>query len=187
MPAAPAGPMGARVPRTVFIPVGALVVTVGAAGSGKSTFVRRFPPDWIVNPDHIRFEVTGDAANHGQEARVWGRAFGRIKGRLARGRTTVLDSTAATPSARRSALRVAQRLGAVVVLLVFDTPLELCLERNRRRHDPERSEPVPEAVVRQQHAHVQHFLQASPLASQEYVVVIRPGDDVHLEIEAVDQ
>ena len=53
-------------------PPGALAVTVGAAGSGKTTFLaRRFPAEAVVSADAIRHELAGDAAVQDQDARVW--------------------------------------------------------------------------------------------------------------------
>src|SRR5207253_933636 len=94
--------------RSMTIPPGALVVAVGAAGSGKSTFLRRFPSEAVVSSDAIRHELQGDAASHASEPRVWRTVYQRIHERLSRGLATVLDSTAASPQARRTAQEAAR-------------------------------------------------------------------------------
>lgn len=55
------------------------------------------------------------------------------------------DATMADPRWRDPLLQIAQEVGKPVDVLVFDTSLETCLERNRSRGEDRR---VPEHVVR---------------------------------------
>lgn len=68
--------------------------------------------------------------------------------RLRRGRLTVIDATNVRRQDRRALLHMAGRAHRPAVAILFDTPLEVCLERNRAR--PERA--VEEGVIRDQWA-----------------------------------
>ena len=83
---------------TVRLVPGTLVVTVGAAGSGKTTLVeRQFPAETIVSADRIRHELGGDAAIQDLDAHVWRVLLSRVHARLSRGLLTVVDSTRRRP------------------------------------------------------------------------------------------
>jgi protein phosphatase len=173
--AARTGPRWLAPGETLAILPGTFVVTVGAAGCGKTTFVQRhFPPEMVVSSDAIRHELYGDAAEQGGQARVWGRVYYRVRRRLAQGLTTVLDSTAATPRARQRALRVARQHGAPLLFLVFQMPLSVCLARNRARLDPTRSGPVPDVAVIQQFEQVSRFLASAQPRDEVQIAVLTP-------------
>ena len=156
------------------VPPGALVIAVGPSGSGKSTFLARFPPAAVISSDAVRHEIHGDASDHRDEPRVWSTVYDRVHARLGRGLTTVLDSTAARGQARKEAIEAARLHGAPTLLVVFDTPLEVCLRRNRARRDPLRSVPVPEEVVRRQHDQVAQLLRNPRASGADRVVVLTP-------------
>jgi predicted kinase len=161
---------------------GTLVVTVGASGSGKSTFLRRVPREAVVSSDAVRHELHGDASSHGNEPRVWRTVYERVHERLGRGLTTVLDSTAASGKARKRAREAARLHGAPLLFLVFDTPLGVSLARNRARQDGLRSVAVPAPAIYKQHAQVQQFLQNPQLDAGQQLVVLSPEEADHLEV-----
>ena len=74
--------------------------------------------------------------------------------RLPRGRLTVIDATNVRPRDRKPFLQLASRFGRPAVALVFDLPLQVCLERNRLR--PGRR--VDEDAVRLQWADLQESI-----------------------------
>ena len=161
---------------TVRLVPGTLVVTVGVAGSGKTTFVeRQFPAETIVSADRIRHELAGDAAVQDLDARVWRVLFGRVHARLSRGLLTVVDSTAVSPKTRRSLRRLAALHAAPLLFLVFATPLAECFRRNAARCDGLRSARVPPSVIQQQFARLAHVLR-DPGHLQGGRVVVRPAD-----------
>jgi predicted kinase len=133
------------------LPEGALVVLVGAAGCGKSTFARRhFAPTEVVSSDECRRLVSDDEAS--QEAtRVAFPVFHAIvRGRLAMGRLTVADATNLQPHTRARLLTMAAARERPAVAMVFDHPLDLCLSRAAARDrvvDPD--------VIRRHHEQVQ--------------------------------
>ena len=175
---------GALVCDTVRLVLGTLVVTVGVAGSGKTTFVeRQFPAETIVSADRIRHELAGDAAIQDLDARVWRILFGRVHARLSRGLLTVVDSTAASAKTRRSLRRIAALHRAPLIFLVFATPLAECFRRNAARRDDLRSARVPPSVIQQQFARLAHVLRDPGHLQGGRVVVIRPADAARVRFE----
>jgi predicted kinase len=165
-----------------------LLVTVGAAGSGKTTFVERhFPLETIVSADRIRHELAGDAAVQNLDARVWRVLFRRVHTRLSRRLLTVVDSTAASAKTRRSLRRLAVLHGAPLIFLVFATPLAECLRRNAGRSDSLRSARVPPSVLQQQFARLAHVLCEPAQLRGDRVIVIRPGDPDRIQFELASE
>jgi len=116
------------------LPGDALIVLIGAAGCGKSTFAaRRFLPTQIVSSDECRALVS-DAED---DSRASGDAFALMHfiadKRLKRGRLTVADATNVTFEKRDALLSIARRHRRPAVAIVFDLPYQLCRERNARR------------------------------------------------------
>lgn len=115
----------------------ALVVLVGASGSGKSTWAdERFRRSEIVSSDLLR-SVVG-SGEHDLEATA--DAFAAldliVAARLRRGLTTVID-TLGTDAARRGGWREAARAAGMRAIVVhFATPAALCRRRNRARDRP---------------------------------------------------
>ncbi len=131
---------------TIRLPDPCLVVLVGVAGSGKSTWARQwFSPVAIVSSDDLRAVVghhrhdlrASKDANHVLELIV--------TKRLRRGLLTVIDSTALGPITRRRYRALAAKAGLPCHAVVLDTP-----ERETRARNRARAEAVPPAVVTSQ-------------------------------------
>ena len=114
----------------------ALVVLVGPAGSGKSTWAHSHFPGAVVSSDALRGMV--GRGDWDQEASV--DAFELLERivvlRLGRGLTTVVDTTGFDRDARRRWAHLAKEAGLEAVAVVLDTPAEVSRERNRHRRDP---------------------------------------------------
>jgi protein phosphatase len=116
------------------IPQGALVVLVGASGSGKSWWARRwFRGTEVVSSDRCRALVADDETDQGVHAQAFAVFHQIIRSRLELGRTTVADSTALTEFARAQLRETAAQAGAPVIALVFCTPLRVLVRQNRQR------------------------------------------------------
>ncbi len=126
---------------TLFLPEPALVVLIGAAGAGKSTFAaRHFAADEILSSDALRAAIGGDEANQAVSGAAFAALHRSLERRLAQGATTVVDATNATASDRRELLRRARRVGVPAVALALDLPRAVVLARNagrRRQVDPD--------------------------------------------------
>lgn len=107
------------------VPPAALVVLIGPAASGKSTWAKHhFEPTQIVSADFCRALIADDE-NDQEATRDAFRLFHRIIGeRLKRGLPTVADSNALITSARAELLRDAAVHNRPTIAVVFALPPE---------------------------------------------------------------
>lgn len=130
------------------MPPGALVLLVGPAGSGKSTFARRhFAPEEVLSSDAFRAVVSGDETDQSATVSAFRLLHRGVDERLARGLLTVVDATNVLHWARQPLLQLAARHGRPAVAIVFNVGLEQSLAWNEAR--PGRH--VPRSVVRRHH------------------------------------
>lgn len=147
------------------VPDSAVVLLVGVAGSGKSTFAARWwRPTEIVSSDACRALVADDPADQAASADAFAVLHLIVAARLGRGRMTVVDATHVTSAARRTPLALARAAGAPPVAVVLDFSLDVCLERNAGR-----DRRVEEDVIRRQHADLQASLPV--LAAEGFTAV----------------
>ncbi|GAA2245717.1 hypothetical protein GCM10010232_36020 [Streptomyces amakusaensis] len=119
----------------------ALVVLVGASGSGKSAFARRhFGPSRILSFDHCRAPVADDANDRSASAGAHDVLHHLAGERLAAGRLTVVDAHVRAES-RRRLIRLAREHDVPSIAIVFDLPEEACAR-------PGPDGPPPDAVRR---------------------------------------
>jgi len=110
-----------------------LVVLVGAAGSGKSTFAARwFAPSEVLSSDAFREILTGDAADQRATQTAFSIIHREVTKRLAAGRT-VVDATNVEASARRQLLARARFANVPAIAIVFALPRDVVLARNAAR------------------------------------------------------
>ena len=115
---------------------------VGLPGSGKSTYLERIGAP-ALSSDAVRALLADDPADQSLHARVFATLRYLLRHRLALGRpVTYIDATNLTRSERWPYIRIAEAYACDIEALFFDVPLEVCLERNLRRHRA-----VPEEAV----------------------------------------
>jgi predicted kinase len=158
---APGGPTGeaaeAEVPSEVSEPAaaaaptaksatkskGAVVLSIGLPGSGKSTWFKRhniLP----LSSDMVRILLFDDVTEQRYQDLVFSTLRSMLRARLlARRPWNYVDATNLSPHERRSWVKLAHDFGYEAHAVFFDVPAEVCIERNRRR---ERN--VPEDVMR---------------------------------------
>jgi len=131
----------------IVLPDPSLVVLIGAAGAGKSTFAaRHFATDEVLSSDAFRRMVSGDEANQAATKAAFVVLHEALERRLATGRMAVVDATSVEPSSRRSLLSRASATRTPVSAIVLDLPAAIVIARNAAR--PARV--VDMAVVRRQ-------------------------------------
>lgn len=161
-----------------------LVVLVGAAGAGKTTFAaRHFAADEVLSSDRYRAMISGDEANQAATRAAFTVLHRDLARRLGRRQLSVVDATSVGPSARRALLALAAAAHVPATAIVLDLPAATVIARNAAR--PART--VDMAVVRNQLAAVRASLDGpAPVLLGEgfrQVVVLRdPAEVDHVTI-----
>jgi protein phosphatase len=143
----------------IRIPSVALVLLVGPAGAGKTTFARaHFRPTEVLSSDFFRGLVSDSEADQSATEAAFEalRLVARL--RLSRRRLTVVDAVSARPPDRRELLQIAEDQHCSAVAIVLDLPPDVCIERDRARQGRR----VGEAVIREQSLDVRRSLEQLP-------------------------
>ena len=105
------------------LPDPALVVLVGASGSGKSTWAQeRYRADEIVSSDDLRAVVGSGRHDLDASADAFSLLEQIVAGRLRRGLATVVDTLGFDVGRRRGWLDRAHAAGLPASIVLFDTP-----------------------------------------------------------------
>jgi predicted kinase len=137
-PAIPAAPPPA--PRA---PKGTVVLAIGLPGSGKSAWFKRhnITP---LSSDLLRAILFDDPTEQRFQDLIFSNLRSMLKARLiARRPMNYVDATNLTPHDRRGWIKLAKDFGYEVQAVFFDVPVEVCMERNRKRERV-----VPDDVMR---------------------------------------
>jgi protein phosphatase len=161
------------------IPGNSLVVLVGPSGAGKSTFAaKHFRATEIVSSDRCRALV----ADRENDLRATPAAFRVLHAiateRLQAGRLTVIDATSVLAAARQPLIDLARKHRRPAVAIVFDLPLETCLERNSRR--PERR--LAKRVVERQHDQMKRSIESLESEGFERIVLMSSVEAVETAV-----
>ena len=120
-------------PATPRPPKGAVILAIGLPGSGKSSWFKRnnITP---LSSDMLRQVLFDDAQEQRFQDLVFSNLRSMLKARLiARRPLNYVDATNLGPHERRQWIKMAKSFGYEVHAVFFDVPLEVCLDRNRRR------------------------------------------------------
>ena len=125
-------------------PRGVVVLTIGLPGSGKTTWFKR--RDVIpLSSDTLRQLLFDNETEQRYQGLVFSTLRSLLRARLiAKRPMNYVDATNLSPHERRQWIKMARGFGYEVHAVFFDVPLELCLERNRKRNRQ-----VTEDVMRQ--------------------------------------
>jgi len=163
----------------ITIPRNTLLVLIGPAGCGKSTFAsRHFRPTQIVSSDECRALVSDDQTNQQVSEHAFDLMKFIIEKRLMLGKLTVADATHLNAQSRRPMIKLAEQFGFNSAALVFDVPLEICLRRNAGRQRV-----VPEEALARQHAELRIALRTIPREGFRCVFVIHESEEETAEVQ----
>jgi protein phosphatase len=161
---------GMEAPPVIVLPDPCLVVLVGAAGSGKSTFAaRHFGPSEVLSSDAFRERVSGDPADQAATGAAFAALHAALSKRLRDRLLTVVDATSVQAHARRQLTRRAAEAGVPAIAVVLDLPVNVVLARNAARS----GRVVPEAAVRRQLAELDRTLRTGRLETERFASVVR--------------
>ena len=107
----------------ISLPPDALVVLIGIAASGKTTFAaRHFGRTEVLSSDALRALIADDPSAQGATDDAFDLLHRLLEMRLRRGRLTVVDATNVEDWARAELLRVAKRHRRPAVAIRAPTP-----------------------------------------------------------------
>jgi predicted kinase len=112
---------------------GYVVLTIGLPGSGKTTWFKRrgVTP---LSSDLLRTILFDDITEQRWQGLVFSTLRSLLRARLiAKMPWNYVDATNLSPHERRQWIKMAKSFGYDVQAVFFDVPLEVCLERNKRR------------------------------------------------------
>lgn len=151
------------------LPDPALVVLVGASGSGKSTWAReRYRAAEIVSSDDLRGVVGSGRHDLDASTEAFALLDQIVAGRVRRRLTTVVDTLGLEKERRLGYLDLARRHDLPAVVVAFDVPPALARRRNN-----ERDRPVPAPVLVNQQRSARAVIDALGAEGWDEVVVVR--------------
>lgn len=136
------------------IPPDAMILLVGASGSGKSTFAtRHFGKGSIVSSDECRELVCGDMTRQDVNVEAFRLRDWIVDTRLAAGVLTVIDSTNLRRKDREALRTLAKKHHRPVMEIALSAPLEIL-----KRNNATRSRHVPEHIIDRHHQSMLSYL-----------------------------
>ena len=123
-----------------------LIVMCGLPASGKSTYAEWLASNahfYRVCPDLIRKDLYGDENIQGDGKQVFSIAHYQMREIGSVGGNVVFDATNTNAKRRKELVKKMRPYFDVIILKWFNTPINVCFERNAQR---ERQ--VPEEVIR---------------------------------------
>jgi predicted kinase len=115
------------------VPKGVVVLAIGLPGSGKSSWFKRHNIS-PLSSDLLRALLFDDPTEQRFQDLVFSNLRSMLKARLiARRPLNYVDATNLTSHDRRGWIKLAKDYGYEVRAVFFDVPLDVCLDRNRKR------------------------------------------------------
>lgn len=163
--------------RTIEIPELALVVLVGASGSGKSTFARRhFRSTEVLSSDFFRGLVSDDENDQASTTDAFESLYYVLEKRLARGKLVVVDATNVRAEDRKRLVQQARKYHCFAVAIVLNVSEKTCQDRNALRSGRD----FGPHVVRRQIGELKRSLRGMEREGFRFVHILAEGDEVEI-------
>jgi protein phosphatase len=144
-----------------------ILVLIGPAGSGKSTWAKKqFPGEVVLSSDELRRWLTDDAEEQSCSKDAFHQLHELATLRLKYGRRVILDATNVKAEARRVWWELARIKDVPCAAIWFDVPLDTCIARQQRR-----DRHVPPAIIKRQHGALHDI--AARLMAEPWDMVVR--------------
>jgi F420-dependent oxidoreductase-like protein len=150
------------------LPAPSLIVVVGPSGSGKTTWARdHFSSSEVVSSDALRAMVGAGEDDQTASSAAFELLERIVDERLKRGLTVVIDTLGYNDEARDRWIEKAHEAGIPAHAVLFDTPAEVCEQRNKTR-----GKPIPGSALKRQ---------TSRFAAVAQQIANQPFDGVHTQ------
>ena len=120
----------------------------GLPGSGKSTWAKKQPSTKRISRDEIRFSMLQEGEEYfAHENETFAKWVSELAAAVREEKNVIADATHLTWGARKKIINAirAKGVNCQFGVVVFETPVEVCVERNAKRTG---RECVPEETIR---------------------------------------
>ncbi len=148
-----------------------VIVLIGAAGAGKSTWAQAQPGLTPISSDALREQLTDDASHQGCTQEVFALMGSLAALRLGYGRPALLDATHTRAQSRAPWLKLARAHGVPAIAVWFDVDQARC-EANQTQ----RARRVPSAAIARQREAMAALPEALLQEPWDEIVRLRPDD-----------
>lgn len=159
------------------LPAPSLIVLLGPSGSGKTTWAREhFSAGEVVSSDALREMVGAGEDDQSASPAAFDILERIVDERLRRGLTVVIDTLGFHDESRGRWVEKAHEAGMPAHAVVFDTPAEVCHQRNQAR-----PRPIPKGVLNKQMSRFSKVVAQlegdgfDGIHDQQPVAVVAPG------------
>ena len=137
------------------LPAPCLMVLIGPSGAGKTSWAReQFSQEEVVSSDALRAMVGIDQDDQQAGTAAFQLLDLIVTERMRRGLNTVIDTTGLDQNSRRSWVARAHEAGLPAHAIVFDTPRDVCEDRNASK-----PRPIPKNVISRQFSRFKRTLE----------------------------
>jgi len=123
-----------------------IYITIGIAGCGKTTWINKNLTEVdVVSMDKMRKRLLDDKLDQSENRYVFLYSYKSLLNFIGSKKDVIWDATSCTRKSRDKIIRISRNLGAYIILVFFDIPLDEIKKRNKSR-----KETVDDRVIERQ-------------------------------------